>query len=249
MSKVLITFVSTFFCIQVIAANSFSIKPLNKNILKAGKIIFSFQLYNEQTKKNIAEKDLVKTHTKVLHFIAYDASRNEFNHVHPVYKDKNWIAELEFPTNGKYFFWAQGQLKNKIDISTFVNVQIAEGKPENPIIPLGDRRKATFQSTTLEFENTPLSTAGMVMLNYKISRSDGKPSHISPYLGALAHVIAVSPDGNELIHVHPMDGSAPNTGMLHATFPTAGDYRVWVQMNDYDELKTIPLSLTVVNRN
>ena len=37
----------------------------------------------------------------------------------------------------------------------------------------------------------------------------------------------------------------PNTGMLHATFPAAGDYRLWIQLMDRGELKTVPLSVTV----
>ncbi|QDK44646.1 hypothetical protein B9G69_010335 [Bdellovibrio sp. SKB1291214] len=84
------------------------------------------------------------------------------------------------------------------------------------------------------------------MLNFQITREDGQAPEITPYLGAFAHVIAVSPDGDELTHVHPMEGSAPNTGMLHATFPTDGDYRVWIQLIDKGELKTIPLSISVL---
>ena len=48
-------------------------------------------------------------------------------------------------------------------------------------------------------------------------------------------------------HVHPMEGSDANSGMLHATFPSAGDYRVWIQLIDHGVLKTIPLSVTVTH--
>ncbi|MBY0383644.1 hypothetical protein K2X05_00670 [bacterium] len=39
-------------------------------------------------------------------------------------------------------------------------------------------------------------------------------------------------------------GSA-NSGMLHATFPTKGEYRLWFQFNDDNQLKTIPVSVNV----
>ena len=65
---------------------------------------------------------------------------------------------------------------------------------------------------------------------------------ITPYLGAFAHIIAVpADDGDSLIHVHPMNGGQKNEGMLHATFPTAGLYRIWIQFLDNGDLKTVAL--------
>lgn len=83
------------------------------------------------------------------------------------------------------------------------------------------------------------------MLKFKVSRSDGLTPIMAPYLGALAHVIATPTAGDELIHVHPMEGEQPNTGMIHATFPAGGEYRLWVQFIEHDDLKTIPLSVIV----
>jgi hypothetical protein len=83
------------------------------------------------------------------------------------------------------------------------------------------------------------------MLTLVFTKSDGSPAAVTPYLGAFAHVIATPEDGGSLLHVHPMDGKTPNEGMLHATFPKAGSYRLWVQFNDDGVLKTIPLSVLV----
>ena len=41
------------------------------------------------------------------------------------------------------------------------------------------------------------------------------------------------------------DGKKPATGMLPATFPKGGDYRLWIQLIDDGDLKTIPLSVAV----
>ncbi len=83
----------------------------------------------------------------------------------------------------------------------------------------------------------------MIMLNF--SREDGSKPNITPYLGAIAHVVAVALDGDTLIHVHPMNGRNPNEGMIHATFPTAGFYRLWIQFIDDSVLRVIPLSIEV----
>lgn len=222
-----------------------TVEPESQSSYAAGLIHYSFQLFDGTTNKTISEKDLVESHTKLIHLIAYDSSRNQFNHVHPAYDGKVWSADLQLPVNGTYFVWAQGQLIDGTDFSSFAKAQIINGKPEIPTKTLGDHRKNSDQGSILQLSDGKIKAGGMVMLDFKISRDDGKSPIITPYLGALAHVIAVSPDGDELIHVHPMAGNAPDTGLIHATFPTAGDYRIWVQLIDGGVLKTIPLSVTV----
>ena len=84
----------------------------------------------------------------------------------------------------------------------------------------------------------------MAMLDLTMSRTDGSTTQLTPYLGAFAHIIATPKDGDSLIHVHPI-GTGPAQGMIHATFPAAGEYRLWVQFIDGGILKTIPLSVEV----
>ena len=222
-----------------------SIEPENQGTYTAGVIHYQFQIFDDQTQKVLSDKDLLESHTKIMHFIAYESSRNEFNHVHPAFDGKIWSVDLNLLANGNYFFWAQGQLIDGTEFSTFAKAQIINGKSEIPVAPLLDIRKATDRLTTIELDKSKLKAGKMAMIKFKITREDGQTPEITPYLGAMAHVIAVSPDGDELTHVHPMEGSTANTGVFHATFPTEGDYRIWVQFNDKGELKTIPLSVIV----
>lgn len=222
-----------------------SIEPESQAVFDAGVIKYDFQLFSDLTKKAVTDKDLILENTKILHLIAYDSSLNEFNHVHPQFNGKIWSVELNLPTNGSYFIWAQGQLLDGTEFSTVVRAQIANGNPELPVLTLGDHRKSSSGSTALELSKVKLKAGQAAMINFSVTRTDGLTPEITPYLGAMAHIITASPDGDELIHVHPMAGSAPNTGMIHAVFPTEGDYRVWVQLIDHGDLKTIPLSVTV----
>lgn len=212
---------------------------------EAGQIDFTFQLFDTETNKTLSEQDLNESHTKKLHFIAYDAALKEFNHVHPIYDGKLWTASLSLPKNGKYFLWAQGELLDKTEFSSSLNAMVMNGETENPILPLGDVRTGTDLNTKIVLAAGKIKAGKMAMLNFIITRTDGLDPVLSPYLGAFAHVISTPTDGDELTHVHPEAGNKPNTGMLHATFPTAGDYRLWIQLMDRGELKTIPLSVTV----
>lgn len=223
-----------------------SIEPETQGSLTAGKILYSFQLFDSETHKTIKDADLKETHTKIMHMIVYDASLNEFNHVHPEFLNNVWVAELNFQKNGTYFIWTQGQLTDGTDFSTYTKAEIVSGEPANPIAPVGDVRQGESDLTVVALANTKVRAGKMTMINYTVTRSDGLEPVLTPYLGAMAHVIAVAPDGDELIHVHPMESDKPNTGMIHATFPTEGDYRLWIQIVDRGELKTIPLAVTVL---
>ena len=212
---------------------------------QAGDIQFSFQLFDTIAKKPISESDLNESHTKKLHFIAYDAALKEFNHVHPSFDGKTWHVTLNLPVDGQYFFWAQGELTDKTEFSTSISAMVMGGRTENGVTPIGDVRVGVDQNTKVELDSSVIKAGKMTMLNYTVSRTDGLETVITPYLGAFAHVISTPSDGDELMHVHPMQGNKPNTGMLHATFASEGDYRIWIQLIDRGELKTVPLSVTV----
>ena len=212
---------------------------------QAGQIEYAFQLFDTESKKPLSDQDLNESHTKKLHFIAYDAALKEFNHVHPTFDGKIWTATLNLPVSGNYFLWAQGELADKTEFSSFVQVMLMGGAAENPIIPVGDVRTGSDANTKIVLAGNKIKAGKMAMLGFTVTRTDGLEPVLSPYLGAFAHVIATPMDGDDLTHVHPQAGNKPNTGMLHATFPAAGDYRLWIQLMDRGELKTVPLSVTV----
>ena len=222
-----------------------SIEPESTAQYTAGQFNYAFQLYDNDTKKVLTDADLNESHTKKLHFIAYDPALKAFTHVHPEFDGKIWNVCLNLSVNGQYFLWAQGELLDKTEFSSMTRATIANGQTENPILALGDIRTGSDQGTQVKLANTKIKAGKMAMINFTVSRLDGTKPVLTDYLGAFAHVIATPTDGDALNHVHPMAGSKPNTGLLHATFDDAGDYRLWVQLMDGGILKTIPLSVTV----
>ena len=221
------------------------LQPESSAVLSAGKITYKFRVVDTKTKVPLADKDLVVSHTQKLHLIAYDPSLREFNHAHPEFDGKFWTVSLQLPVNGKYFVWAQGTLNDGTEFSAKARAEVSGGKPAWPVAALGDLRKGSDRGTVIELEQKLIKAKKMVMANFTVSRDDGQEPKLEPYLGAFAHVIAVSPNGEDLIHVHPMEGDKPTMGMLHATFPSKGDYRIWIQLIDRSEIKTIPLSVSV----
>lgn len=212
----------------------------------AGTIDYTFDLVDTKTGNTLSDSDLGITHEKVLHLVIYDSTLNEFQHVHPEYKSSHWTATVTLNVNGDYWFWAQGQIKSgKTDFSSPARLSISGGSPAWTATPLKDVRHGESGASVVDLGADKIIAGNMVMLDVTMSRNNSTDPNLSPYLGAFAHVIAVPESGDSIIHVHPMDGDMPNMGMLHATFPMAGKYRLWIQFIDDGDLKTIPLSVEV----
>jgi len=212
----------------------------------AGTVTYQFDLYNTDTAKNLSDSDLAVDMEKKLHLIVYDPALKEFQHLHPEFDGKVWHVQANFAVDGEYWVWAQGKVKTtKKEFAAPARLTVSGGTDAWPAPPtLGDIRMGNSGTSTVQLGSDQIYAGQMVMLDIAFGRNDGSQPSLSPYLGAFAHVVAVSNDGATLEHVHPMD-LGDNMGMLHATFPSAGDYRLWIQFIDGGELKVIPLAITV----
>lgn len=219
----------------------------NSVVLQAGQQELHFQLVDTKLNQIITDQELNISHEKKLHVLIYDQSLNEFTHVHPDFINGEWRTTTQLSVNGKYFVWAQGEITSDgEEFSAPSNIEITKGTSAWPLPPqLSELRAGTNGNSKVELGTQKITANKMVMLGLKFTRTDGSTPNITPYLGAMAHIVATPTDGDSLVHVHPMNGSLPNEGMLHVTFPEAGIYRLWIQFIDGGNLKVIPLAVKV----
>jgi hypothetical protein len=222
------------------------LEPEDTSVVKNREIEFRFQLVDTKQNNLVDDDSLRISHEKKLHLIAYDPALKEFRHLHPVAEGDTWKVQVQFDRSGDYWFWAQGELIDGTEFSSPARVKVRIDTPAWPTPPaLSDVRSGSDGTSVVSLSGEKLKAGKMAMLNVTLSRSDGTTPSITPYLGAFAHVVAVFEDADSLIHVHPMDTSNPNQGMLHATFPHKGAYRLWIQFIDGGQLRTVPLSVKV----
>lgn len=228
-----------------LAKNRIELRPTS-DMAQAGTVDYSFDLIDTNTGKLISDAELAIDMEKNLHMIVYDPSLKEFQHVHPAFDGKTWKVQMNFTVNGNYWVWAQGKLKKgSVEFSSPSRLMVMGGGAEWPTTPvLGDVRKGSADITHVELGADALVAGSMAMLDVKFSRNNGTAPELTPYLGAFAHVVVVPSTGDALQHVHVMDVSS-DEGMLHTTFPAAGEYRLWIQFVDGGKLKVIPLSVVV----
>ncbi len=167
--------------------------------------------------------------------------------MHPEFKDGCRSVEANYAVNGRYWIWAQGQTrKDKEEFSISQIVLVRGGSVAHALPPkLEQKLKAIDGGSVAVLSSGELKSGQPLMLDLKLSRSDQKSPKISPFLGAMAHVILVDQSGSELLHVHPMPGNSKTTLMLHTEFPYPGQYRVWAQFLDDGKLRTVALALNV----
>ncbi|MBY0414175.1 MAG: hypothetical protein K2Q18_08415 [Bdellovibrionales bacterium] len=227
--------------------NGISIDSKISSTVNAGTVHYVFDLYDNEEKRNLTDKDLAESHEKILHLFVYDSALKEFKHLHPSYVNDEWTVDFNLDVNGKYWIWAQGALASDgNEFSSFENVNVINGKTENatPTV-LEDIRTASDDISLVNLTGKAIAqNASMLMV--KFSRTDGSVPDITDYLGAFAHIVIVPADGSALIHAHPMATGKPNEGMVHVTFPKEGDYRVWIQFMDAGILRTTALSVKVL---
>lgn len=216
--------------------------------VQAGKTTLSFQLVDNVKNKVIVESELSVSHEKKLHMLIYDPSLGQFQHVHPEFKANSnglWQVEVSFSVNGNYWVWAQGvTTSDGNEFSANSRLNVTGGSAALPAPPVfTDIRKGEDRGSFVEFAKVPLKAGVSAQVGMSFSRKDGSKPQITPYLGAIAHVVSTPTDGDSLIHVHPMDHGG--TAMIHVEFPEAGFYRLWVQFIDGGILRTVPLSVEV----
>ncbi|MEK6580664.1 MAG: hypothetical protein AABZ55_15680 [Bdellovibrionota bacterium] len=216
--------------------------------IQSGEVDLAFELVDLVQKKGLKDVDLALTHEKKLHFFIFDPALIEFQHVHPEFINSKWHVRLQLPRNGDYWVYVQGRILDDelYEFTTSTRLKIAGGLAANPFPPtLSEMRFGNDGLSVVAISDEKIVAGSNTMLIATFSRSDGSKPEITPFLGALAHVIATPVDGDSLEHIHPMGMGLPDQVMLHVVFKEPGMYRTWVQFLDAGVLKTIPLTFEV----
>ncbi len=202
-------------------------------------------------------------HEKKIHLIIVSTDLAYFEHIHPEYNGVNYqirvvgkdeaftkergMNETEFTEGGDYLMFldyvptdATGQL-DKIPLSV-------SGPPRTDT-PLGSQRMSwAADGYALELSaDRDLVVNASIELTIHITL-DGEPvTDLDNYLGALAHMVVISEDTEEYLHVHPMESATDGPDvMLHTNFPKAGKYKVFMQFNHDGVVRTTDFVLGVM---
>ncbi|GGI45688.1 hypothetical protein GCM10008018_13410 [Paenibacillus marchantiophytorum] len=197
--------------------------------------------------KSIEKFDTV--HEKQMHFIIVSKDLSFFNHIHPDYKGKGeFTVTTQFPTAGEFKVIADitPTGMGAMSKSQWVTVQ-GDLPAQKPIEPDASLTKVVDgKEVTLSIDHL---MAGMELnLNFNIKDAQTKKpvTDLQPYLGAVGHVVILTQDAENYLHVHPTDekASGPDAKFM-TTFPHSGVYKIWGQFQQNGKVFTVPFVVKV----
>jgi len=186
-------------------------------------------------------------HEKKIHLIIVSEDLSYFDHIHPEYtEDGSYKVPAKFPAPGKYTVFADFK---PVGGNHTVDKMIVEVKGSAPTAKKYNGDKLTSNSE--DGFSVTLTPKGELLANQQMQitgavKQNGKivdPAALEDFLGAKAHMVVVSLDDKEYLHVHP---SVVNGQFdLHTTFEKPGIYRGWIQFQSKGRVHTTDFVLNV----
>jgi hypothetical protein len=190
----------------------------------------------------------VDNHEKQLHLIVVRRDLTGFQHVHPTMDTAGtWSVPVDLSA-GDYRVFADFIPEGGENLTLGADVHVAGRYDPQPLPP--PTTTATVDGFTVKLTGNPKANEPS-MLSFSVTR-DGKPvTDLQPYLGAYGHLVALRASDLAYLHVHPMgepgDGvtpAGPEIG-FHTTFPSDGDYRLFLDFKHQNVVRTAEFTVSV----
>jgi Cu+-exporting ATPase len=189
------------------------------------------------------------SHEKLLHLIIVSKDLSFFNHIHPTYIGKG-VFEIttQFPNGGDYKMIADIVPTGGNSMSK-MNWTHIEGEPvqQQAIQPESNFTKTIDgKEVTLSIDKLVANKELNLNFNIKDEQTKAPITNLQPYLGAVGHVVILTEDTEQYLHVHPIDEKASGPDARFATtFPKSGVYKIWGQFKVNDKVFTVPFVVKV----
>lgn len=193
--------------------------------------------------------DFEVNHEKLLHLIIVNRDLSFFSHIHPDYEGNGQFAiDTEFPAGGDYKIFADFVPKggSAATLSEWVKVN---GETEKQTVVQADQKLVQVaDGKEVELTLSGTKAGEDVTLTFDIRDAQSKEGivNLEPYLGAVGHVVILSADAEQYLHVHPIDERATGPKAQFATaFPKSGTYKIWGQFQHNGQVFTVPFVVEV----
>jgi hypothetical protein len=150
-------------------------------------------------------KEVEIVHEMPLHLLMVSKDLSWYAHEHPVFQpDGTFTMAWTFPAGGEYTLFHDFTPK-EVGMQVVPVTLKVEGaaKPPVPLAPDANKPKTVEGYTVTLNTGGPVKTGGATTMSYTIAK-DGKPvSDLTPYLGAMGHLVIISQDLKSFVHSHP----------------------------------------------
>jgi hypothetical protein len=166
-------------------------------------------------------------HTKRMHFIVVRRDMTGFQHLHPTeHSDGTWSVPVTLRDAGSYRVFADFSVDEKP--YTLADDLTVDGSVRSQALP-APVRSVDVDGLRVTLTEGATKADAESELAFTVTRN-GTPVAIQDYLGAKGHLVALRRGDLAFLHVHPDENSLK----FMATFPTAGEYRLFLQFKTDD---------------
>lgn len=238
---------------------SVTVKPVGGK-LEAGKPVNL--LFTLMDPRGMQVKDVEIVHEMPLHLLMVSKDLSWYAHEHPALQpDGTFTFTWTFPAGGEYTLFHDFTPKD-VGMQVVPVTLKVDGAPAAPVALKADNDKPkTVDGYTITLNTGgPVTTGKPTTMSYTIAK-DGKPvSDLTPYLGAMGHLVIMSQDLKEFVHSHPhehAEGDHDHAKQGHtdmkggpkvdfeAHFKAAGLYKGWAQFQHNGKVITVPFTFNV----
>ncbi|MBS4214676.1 hypothetical protein [Neobacillus rhizophilus] len=185
--------------------------------------------------------DLEVNHEKILHLIIVDEQLQKYYHLHPERTGKGEFTIGNILPEGYYKAFIDIKPKSHayavepvpfVVGSPVVNTD-AHGHslvPDTDFTKVVDREKVTMTVSSFKAGEN-------VKLSFDLDRTN-----LTPYLGAMGHVVILDEYGKKFLHVHPSNDTEP---IFETTFSKPGIYKIWAEFQQNGKVRAFPFVIEV----
>jgi P-type Cu+ transporter len=183
--------------------------------------------------------DLEVNHEKILHLIIVDEKLQKYYHIHP---ERTGVGEFTVShtlPNGYY--------KAFIDIKPTSHAYEVEPVPFVVGIPTIDNYGHALEPDTSFTKNVDGEEVTLNFSSFKAGENvklsfNLDQTNLTPYLGAMGHVVILDEYGKKFLHVHPSNETEP---IFETTFDKPGIYKVWAEFQQNGKVRAFPFVIEV----
>jgi len=209
-------------------------------------VTLEFRILQPRSRQPVTRFETI--HEKLFHLFLVSQDLEYFSHEHPTLLPSGWFRlRTRLPKPGTYRLLADfdpaggtPQLAART-FSTAGFIAPLEESIAHPSADLSDKQAANLSVALTTVPVQPVAGT-KTMLFFRVSPADG----LEPYLGAWAHLLAVSNDLIDTIHSHPFLAEGGPELQFNLFFPRAAMYRVWIQLQRKRVVNTASFTIPVI---
>ena len=202
--------------------------------------------------------DFEVEHERRMHMIVVRKDLTGFQHLHPEMDEAGtWSTPITFDEPGDYRVYAD--FNHGGESVTLASDLSVTGEPEYRELPLQETETETETGYEVGIEGEAGQAGQASELTFNVAH-EGEPVEVEPYLGADGHLVALREGDLAFLHVHPVgaghaEGTSSHGGhdseegegiRFMTEFPTAGNYRLFLQFKHDGEVHTAEFTREVV---